>query len=296
MNEPQSSRDLTAEFILLTVVTLWAANFPVAKWGISGLGALVLNSFRYVIGSATLAAIFFSRSRWKAIGKGDWNRIIMTAIVSNIVYQMAFILGLSLTSAGNSAVILSTAPLWIVFISSWMHKDAIRPTVWIGMVVSLTGVVLIIWGSGKEIELGGEGITGDLITLAAAVLWALSTNLQKLLLARYSAVQLNLIMVSIGAVGLTIIAIPGFVSMDLGEVNNSYYVAAFASGALSIGVANMLWSVGVKRLGPSRTGNFANLVPVLAFLFAYLAFGEPVRLQQAIGAAITLAGVMLARR
>jgi drug/metabolite transporter (DMT)-like permease len=296
MTEPRQSRDLTAEFILITVVTLWAANFPVAKWGISGFGALVFNSLRYLIASLTLAGLYFGRSRWKPLDKGDWKRILLVSIVSNIIYQMAFIIGLSLTSAGNSAVLLSTAPLWIVFISSLMHKEGIRPTVWLGMVVSLAGVVLIISGSGRTFELAGEGITGDLVTLAAAMLWGLSTNLQKPLLVRYSAIQLNLIMVGVGGVGLTLIALPDFFARDLVAVDNSYYVAALASGALSIGVANMLWSVGVKRLGPSRTGNFGNLVPVLAFLFAYLIFDEPVRLQQAIGAAVTLAGVMIARR
>ncbi len=296
MNEPRSSRDLTAELILLSVVALWAANFPVAKWGISGFGALAFNSLRYIVASLTLAALYFGRSRWKPIDKGDWKRILLTSVVSNVVYQMAFIIGLSLTSAGNSAVILSTAPLWIVFISSWMHKEPIRPTMWLGMVVSLAGVVLIISGSGKAFEFAGEGIAGDLITLAAAMLWGLSTNLQKPLLARYSAIQLNLVMVSLGGVGLTLIALPDFFTLDLGSVQGSYYVAMLASGALSIGVANMLWSVGVKRLGPSRTGNFGNLVPVLAFLFAYLVFDEPVRLQQAVGGAVTLAGVMIARR
>ena len=86
----------------------------------------------------------YSRSRWKPVDKADWKRIMMTAVVSNIIYQMTFIFGLSLTSAGNSAVILSTAPLWIVFISSWMHKEQIRPSVWTGMVVSLMGLGLLL--------------------------------------------------------------------------------------------------------------------------------------------------------
>jgi drug/metabolite transporter (DMT)-like permease len=170
------------------------------------------------------------------------------------------------------------------------------PTMWLGMVISLLGIVLIISGSGKKIEFGGSGVAGDLITLAAAMLWALSTNLQKPLLARYSALQLNVIMVGIGAVGLILIAIPDFFSRDFLSIDGTFYLACLGSGVLSIGIANMLWSFGVKRIGPSRTGNFGNLVPVLAFLFAYLVLGEQVHLQQGIGAAITLAGVMVARR
>jgi len=296
MTDQRSGRDVRAEALLLLVVTLWAANFPVAKWGIDGLGTYAFNSLRYLVASVVLGVLFFARSKWAPIQREDIGKIVVVSVVASIVYQMVFILGLSLTSPGNSAVLLSTAPLWIVFISSWMHREAVRRSVWIGMVVSLIGVVLIIFGSGKEVSFGSSGVAGDVITLGAAILWGLVTNLQKPLLARYSALQLNLIMVLFGAVGLTLVAIPAFSAIDFAAVDGSYYWAGIASGALSIGVANLLWSVGVKRLGPSRTGNFGNLVPVLAFVFAYVAFGEPVHLQQGIGAAVVLAGVMVARR
>ncbi|MDH4070707.1 MAG: DMT family transporter [Ignavibacteria bacterium] len=296
MTEQAPVRDLRAELALIVVVTLWAANFPVAKWGIEGLGVFAFNSLRYIVASLVLSVIFFARSGWTPLHREDLGKILVVSFIASLVYQMVFILGLSLTSPGNSAVLLSTAPLWIVFISSIMHKEEIRRNVWIGMAVSLCGVLLIILGSGKEVTFGSSGVAGDLITLGAAMLWGLSTNLQKPLLVRYSALQLNLIMALVGAVGLTLIAIPAMLTIEFGAVDNSYYAAGIASGALSIGVANMLWSVGVKRLGPSHAGNFGNLVPVLAFVFAWAALGEPVHLQQGIGAAVVLFGVMLARR
>lgn len=296
MKEPVEGRDLRAEITLVVVVALWAANFPVAKFGIDGLGVFAFNSIRYIVASLVLCIVFFLRSGWTPLRREDLGKIVVVSLVSSIVYQMVFIVGLSLTSPGNSAVLLSTAPLWIVFISSVLHKEEIRRNVWIGMAVSLFGVLLIIFGSGKEVTFGSSGAGGDLITLAAAILWGLSTNLQKPLLVNYSALQLNLIMILVGAAGLTLIAIPAFLSIDLRAIDGSYYTAGIASGALSIGVANMLWSVGVKRLGPSRAGNFGNLVPVLAFVFAWAAFGEPIQLQQGIGAAVVLGGVMVARR
>jgi drug/metabolite transporter (DMT)-like permease len=229
------------------------------------------------------------------VRKEDRSKILVISIATSLIYQMTFVFGLSLTSPGNSAVMLSTAPLWIVFISSWMHKERVVARVWAGMIVSIAGVVTIVLGSGVEIGFGSSSAAGDLITLAAAMLWGLTTNMQKPLLATYSALQLNLIMVLFGAVGLTVIAIPDLLIAGQPSIDGSFYLAGVASGALSVGVANMLWSIGVKRVGPSRSGNFGNLVPVLAFIFAYLAFGEPVRLIQGVGAAVTLAGVMIAR-
>jgi drug/metabolite transporter (DMT)-like permease len=65
---------------------------------------------------------------------------------------------------------------------------------------------------------------------------------------------------------------------------------------MSIGAATVLWAVGIKNIGPRRTANFNNLVPILAFVFAYLTLGENMYPLQIVGAGITLVGVWLARR
>ena len=130
----------------------------------------------------------------------------------------------------------------------------------------------------------------------AAVLWALSTTLQKSFLKDYSAMQLSVVLVCVGAVMLTLIAIPPAMNLEWGSVGKGYYAAAIGSGALSIGASTVLWAVGIKRLGPRRTANFNNLVPVLAFVFAYFALGEKMYPLQILGAGITLVGVWLARR
>ena len=139
-------------------------------------------------------------------------------------------------------------------------------------------------------------LVGDIISLAAAMLWALNTNLQKPLLARYSAVQVTLVMLSVGAVGLTAAAVPAAISLDWASLDGRYYLAAAASGAFSIAMANVFWSLGVKRLGPGRTSSFNNLVPILAFVISYVALNEQVFLIHFIGAAVTIFGVWFARR
>ena len=161
---------------------------------------------------------------------------------------------------------------------------------------SFIGVLMIIIGSGKKLEIGSSALFGDLITVGAAFLWGLNTNLQKPLLARYSPMQLTLAMITVGALGLSLSAAPSAMEFNWGAVDWTYYAAALASGALSIALANVGWSVGVKRLGPSRTANFGNLVPVLAFLISYLVLDENVLLIQVFGAAVTIGGVWLARR
>ncbi|MGB6120572.1 MAG: hypothetical protein WBG80_01590, partial [Bacteroidota bacterium] len=49
---------------------------------------------------------------------------------AHVMYQMAFITGLNLTTAGNAAVLLATAPLWTLVIDARMHGEKISGRMW----------------------------------------------------------------------------------------------------------------------------------------------------------------------
>ena len=296
MSEFPHSRKYLSELLLLVVVLVWGSNYPLAKYAISGFDPFVFNGIRYSVATVTVAMLFFARSSWQKIERVDRANILGVGVVGSILYQIAFILGLSMTTAGNSAVLMSTSPLWTIVFNARLHKEKIRVMTFVGMIISLCGVMMIIIGSGKKLQLGSNELFGDLITLAASALWALNTNLQKPLLSKYSTGQVTLMLLGVGAVGLSIIAAPLAVNIAWSSVHWTYYLATVASGALSIGVANLFWSNGVKRLGPSSTANFSNLVPVVAFIISYIAFREHLLQIQFIGAAVTILGVWIARK
>jgi drug/metabolite transporter (DMT)-like permease len=286
----------STESLLLIVVLIWAANAPLVKFGISGMDLLVFNSIRFLVAGTTLAAIVRARTPWTKVPNSDWLNLIGLGIIAHVLYQLTYLYGIKNTTVGNSAIILSTSPLWTMFLNSMIHKEKVPSQTWLGTGVSLVGIIFIVIGTGSTVRIGGDALLGDVLSLVAALLWALSTTLQKNFLKSYSAMQLSVMLVSVGAIVLTIAAIPSAITIRWGEVGTGYYAAAVGSGALSIGASTVLWAVGIKKLGPRRTANFNNLVPVLAFIFAYIALGEKMYPLQILGAAITLVGVWLARR
>jgi len=287
---------LRAEMLVFLCVVIWAANYPLAKYGIEGMDIFIFNGVRYVVAALVLVQVSAVRSRWTPVARSDWKKLLWAGTVANIIYQVAFIIGLSMTTAGNSAILLATSPLWTVFLSSRAHKERVAHEVWTGMAISLGGIVMIIFGGGGTFDVSRSAMIGDLICLGAAFLWGSSTVLQKPLLVRYSPRQVSLVMVSVGAVGLSVIAAPAAVSVSWKDVHWTYYAAAVASGALSNGIANVFWSYGVQRLGPTRTGNFGNLIPAIALGVSYVTLGETLTVLQIAGAAITLGGIWYARR
>ena len=69
------------------------------------------------------------------------------------------------------------------------------------------------------------------------------------------------------------------------------YVAIFASV-----IAFLFWSYGVSQLGPSRAGQFINLMPIFGAALAFTLLGETPVPSQIIGAALVLAGIVLVER
>ena len=296
MNTPQKPRRVMAESLLLFTVVIWAANYPLAKFSLSGLHPFVFNSIRYVTATLVIWLVVVTNRVPVKIHKGDVSRLLGVGMIGSVFYQVVFIIGLAMSTAGNAAVILSTSPLWTVILHARIHKEKLPPIVWIGTVLSLLGVIMIILGSGQKVGFGSSQFAGDCVLLAAAALWGLNTNLQKPLLTAYSATQLTLIMMAIGGIGLSLIALP-FVPATFEHVPAwPYLLAALLSGAFSIGIGNLLWSFGVKILGPSNTATFNNLVPVLAFIISYFTLHEELAAIQFVGAAITITGVWITRQ
>ena len=115
-------RTIAAESWLIVVVFVWAANYPLAKYALSGLNPLIFNSIRYIVATLVLTGFLALRKEsWVRVERADLPRLLWAGLVAGIIYQVTFITGLSLTTAGNSAIILSTSPLWTIVFHARLH-------------------------------------------------------------------------------------------------------------------------------------------------------------------------------
>ena len=83
--------------------------------------------------------------------------------VSNIL----FVLSLTLTTAANTLVIVSAAPLFAAVFSWLILKESIAPLTWLAVVVVFAGIATIFFGS-----LSGGSLIGDLCAIGAACFFA----------------------------------------------------------------------------------------------------------------------------
>lgn len=276
------------------MVVLWGVNFAVAKSALTELSPLAFNALRFPLAALVVLAALRMRGPLRWPERADHRRILLLGLLGNVVYQQCFIFGLSLTRAGTASVLLAGTPIITALLSARLGHESLRGRVWLGVFATFVGIVLVVvFGTAHG---AGEGsVLGDVLMLGASFSWAVYTIGSRELIGRYGSVQFTAWTLWVGTVGLVLVGVPDLLRTDLGAVSPGAWAGVFYAGALSVGVAYLIWYYGVRQIGNTRTATYSNLVPVVALSAAWLQLGEVPRPAQVAGAAVIIAGVTLAQ-
>lgn len=289
--EPRGSLRWT-EAGLVGMICIWGLNFAVAKRALETLDPLAFNALRYVLASAFVFVVLRSQGRVVLPAREDWGRIALLGLLGNGLYQLAFIVGLDLTTAGSSALMLAVMPVFVLLLELWSgERHGLRA--WVGAAASVLGVALV---SGATLRLvGSEALLGNLLLIAAAALWALYTQGSHPLIRRYGSIRATAWTLWTGATFIFAMGIPALGAQDWGGVDPLAWVGLLYSAFLSIGLAYLIWYRSVGRLGGARTAIYSNLTPVVALVAGLVLLGEQVTPLSLLGAVLVIGGVMLVR-
>ena len=286
-----------ADALLLLTVSIWGVNFSVVKAALVELPPLAFNAVRFAAAALTLVIVFrASGGRWR-FERRHLASLIGLGLLGNTTYQLLFLFGQAVTTADNGALILATVPAWVALGGTAVGLERVRAAGWLGIGLSLAGIVLIIAGSDRaaEFRFGGATLGGDLLILLSTFCWSGYTLLSRLVMRHYSALAVTSFSTTAGAVPLVLLGLPTLARLE-GPVAPGAWAAAVFSGVFAIALSYIFWNHGVSQLGSARTSLYSYLTPPIALLTAWLALGETLTAAQVGGAALVLAGVVLARR
>ena len=289
---PADARRL-AEAGALFVMVVWAANFVVVKTAIASAPPIGFAFVRFLLAGLVLLAILRLREGSVRIPREVVAPLAILGGLGFGLYQVLWATGLTVTTAGTSALIVATTPIWTVLVAIAMRTEAPHPARFLGAAVGFAGVALVVAARGFDVS--GTS-PGDLLTLAAAICWGTYLALSAPLLGRLSPLRLTTWAILFGTV---VMALPG--SAQLAEAGSAWVtpaaLAALAySGIVAGGLANVLIFRAIALVGASRVANLQLLVPALTVLLAAAVLGEPILVGQVLGGVVIVAGILIARR
>lgn len=285
---------------LLAVVAIWGLNFPLIKVPLEVMHPFAVNLLRFVVGALVLGALWAIEARRRGERflspvRGQIAALVGLGLLGHVAYQALFILGVARTAAGSAALLLASSPVWTALISHATGQELLRARSALGLVLSAVGVVVVVLAGGGAVEFSGSTFAGDVLMLGSALAWALYTVLSRPLLARGTdPLPLTFFSVAMGLPAIIALGLPTL-APGLARAGAAEWGALLFSGVLSNGIANVLWYRGIRRIGPSATAAFSNLVPFVALLASVPLLGEAVTAGQIGGGALIVGGMVVMR-
>ena len=294
-NATATSAYSLVDLLLLGVTLVWGVNSPIVKYALSGFTPLSFNGIRFLISTAALFIFLRLFEKDMRIRREDFGRVLCAGFLGNFVYQVAFIKGINLSLAGNTAFVLATMPVSTALLARLARLEFPSRRAWVGMAVALAGVMMVSAGGGKEFSFASKTLRGDAITFAGTFGWSWYSVLVKPLLRRYSSLKITAWTMLTGTFFLTLASIPELRAQDWTKVGPGHWAALVFSGALAITGAYIIWNWGLGKLGMARTAAYQNLSPIWAGITGWLWLSEPWNWMRLTGAVAVLAGLAVVR-
>lgn len=278
--------DLRALAMGLAFAIIWSSAYATARVIVADAPPILSLAIRFTLSGGLALAVGLLMGQSLRLSRAQWRATLIFGLCQNAIYLGLNFVAMQWIEASLAAIIASTMPLLVAALGWALFGERIRPLGLLGLALGLGGVGLIM---ATRLQGGAEPL-GIALCLVAALALALAT-----LMVRGAASGGNLwIVVGLQMwVGAAVLwGITGF--GDSWQITVSpHWLAAMAYQIVMPGiVATVLWFGLVGRIGAVKAATFHFLNPFFGVAIAALLLGEAIRLNDMIGVAIVMVGIL----
>jgi len=270
----------------------------------SGLSALRLTQIRTVGAFLILFLYVFFKNRDSLKIKGkELPLLIAFGLFGFAAVNVFYFLAIQKLNVGIALIIEFTAPIWIALWMRFIQKKIVSKLMWWGLVVGLTGLVLIaqVW---RGLTLDGLGVIYALLdALALAVYFLLG---EKLVGVKSSEATMAW---GLGISSAFFAIIQPWWNFPFEKLGKVVDLTGRLAGVSIPAYFLILWIVilgtavpyflvlnGLRGLSAATSSSIGMLEPVFGGIFAWIFLYEKLNFTQSMGAIVVLIGIYLANR
>ena len=264
-------------YLLLSFTALfWAGNSIVGRATHDIMPPVALAFWRW-----TLALVFLLPFAWPHL-KRDISKlkmslswVLLLGALGIGTFNTLLYTGLQTTTAVNGLLVQSMQPALILMLGAIIFGERVRLVQILGIALSITGALMIILRGDLTALVALEFNPGDLVIIAAVIVW----SFYSVLLRKRPAVHPLSFLAATFAVGVVVI-FPVYVA----EIASGRTIESRPESWLAISyvclfpslIAYLFFNRGVELLGSATAGLFLNIMPVIGALLAALLLAEPI--------------------
>ena len=292
------SKEKIAYIFLILTTLFWSGNFIVGKAAsLFEIPPFTLNFYRWtfawlILAPFTLPEIIKKKNHIFE----NILLIIILGITSITIFNSIVYYSLNFTQVISGVLMISTIPVMIIIFCSLLKIEKTNIYQILGVIFSLSGVVVIITKSNLNILLNLNFNKGDLWMVVAMFSWAMYSALLRK--KKFELSQLSLLQTIISA-GLIFLFPAYMIELALGyrATINVPFVLTLTYVVIFPGLASFIfWIKGISIIGSNRSGIFLHLMPIFSTILAMIIFKEKFMTYHIIGAILIITGIILSSK
>ncbi|HEJ9095380.1 TPA: EamA family transporter [Serratia odorifera] len=278
--------------LALLVVIIWGVNFVIIKYGLQSMPPFLLAGLRFLL--VALPAIFFIPRP-----QLPWKWLMLYGLSMSFGQFALLFLAIKVgMPAGLASLVLQAQVFFTLLLAMLLLGDRLRANHLVGIVIATAGMLLLAQASLQQQGSGAVPLAGLLLTLGAALSWALGNVANKKIMSTFR--QQGILPLVVWSALIPILpffacswlfddrqlAIDSLRHLRLSSV---LVIAYLAFAATLFGYS--IWGSLLARYETWRVAPLALLVPLIGLLSAWLLMGETLSTLQIAGALCVLAGM-----
>ncbi|WP_334026375.1 DMT family transporter [Burkholderia gladioli] len=273
---------------LFALAAIWGASFLFMRVATPEFGPIALIALRVTIAAFVLTPVLRSSDARNQFRSNVWP-LFVVGVTNSAVPFCLLAYSTLYVDAGFDSILNATTPLWAALIAATGFQISMRRGQVVGLLLGLTGVVVLVW------DTLNAGVSGAPLAIGAALLATLFYGFA----VNYSKRHLAGVKPFVVAFGSQLFASIVLVPLALffwpkHSVAPSTWVCVVALGVVCTGFAYVLFFRLVEHVGAAYAASVTFLIPIFGMIWGAVFLGEKVTSMMVVGCAIVLFGTALA--
>lgn len=289
MRPPMYRAEVVDWLLILVPGVIWGASFLFIAEGLEAVAPNGVTFLRILIGFATLSLVPAAR---RPINPADRGRTALLGVLWLAFPLSMFPFAEQHVSSALTGMLNGATPIFAAIVASVVARQAPSRGVVAGLVVGITGAVVMALPGLGSTSGSEEQTRGIMLILVALVCYGFALNLAVPLQQRNGALPVIWRALAAAVILTAPLGVPAVIG---GHWSLRPVAALLALGALGTCVANVISATAAGRLGATRASTTTFIMPVVALILGVVVRHERVAPVSVAGAAICLTGAWLLR-
>ena len=285
--------ELSGHLIALATICVWGSTFIFSKTLLDVFTPVQIMLLRFFVAYAVLWCMYPKTDKTTA---RDNLGIFFMSLFADTVYFLCENNALRYTLASNVSILVASAPIWTAVLAHFFIKgNKLRKNTVYGSLIALVGVALVVFNGTVVLKFNPFG---DMLSMAAAICWALYSVMITHYVHRFSSFFLMRRMTFFAILTtLPLAFFMGELNMPLYEFADPHKLFCIAFlGILGSGISYVTWNIATRRLGIVKVNTYIYVNPFVTLVTGALFLHEPITLMSVIGALLIICGVIIGVR